>query len=214
MVKKNKSIYNSLSEWRNADLKTYNSAYRRGYLDDICEHFGWEKPKKQIRKAKETYKSYNYSRLSKIYHFVKEIKKHKFVFFRNTNLGDIEITIIFTNPDDCFNIISLYENVDDTIESRYNGDSRFHLLSGITHPTNGKGLTTIRFKRQSIFTYVWSNPINRKALDIYMKIINHLISDSTEDGYCGCYGKDAYNIETLSSDEIRYVFERTLTLDE
>jgi len=41
---KNKSEYNSLSEWRKENLSDYNSAKYRGFLCDICDYFGWNKP--------------------------------------------------------------------------------------------------------------------------------------------------------------------------
>lgn len=37
-----KSKYNSLSEWRKADPKAYNAAFREDKLSEICEQFGWE----------------------------------------------------------------------------------------------------------------------------------------------------------------------------
>jgi hypothetical protein len=44
----NKSQYKSLSEWRKANPRDYQTAWRKGYLDEICKYFGWEslvKPK-------------------------------------------------------------------------------------------------------------------------------------------------------------------------
>lgn len=41
-MKKNKSEYSSLNEWRMADPHAYNSAYYQGFIEKICKHFGWE----------------------------------------------------------------------------------------------------------------------------------------------------------------------------
>lgn len=37
------SKYKSASEWRKYDLSAYTSAQKRGLLDSVCEHFGWDK---------------------------------------------------------------------------------------------------------------------------------------------------------------------------
>ena len=42
--------YNSLSEWRNHNPKEYSSAHHQGWLDDICELMGWDKPNRVIPK--------------------------------------------------------------------------------------------------------------------------------------------------------------------
>jgi hypothetical protein len=43
---KRKSVYKSLTEWKNAHLETFIYAKNRGILDEICESFGWRKPRK------------------------------------------------------------------------------------------------------------------------------------------------------------------------
>ena len=35
--------YNSLTQWRNENTSEYNKAYRKGWLDDICEANNWVK---------------------------------------------------------------------------------------------------------------------------------------------------------------------------
>tara|TARA_R110000796_G_scaffold58413_4_gene134889 strand:+ start:36347 stop:36835 length:489 start_codon:yes stop_codon:yes gene_type:complete len=40
---KEKSQYKSLSEWKKVKPYEYDKAYRSGWLDDICETFGWER---------------------------------------------------------------------------------------------------------------------------------------------------------------------------
>ncbi len=38
----NHSTYKSVDEWRKAKPEDYRSAFSRGLLKDICEHYGWE----------------------------------------------------------------------------------------------------------------------------------------------------------------------------
>ncbi len=40
-----KSQYNSLAEWKKADYNNYRMAYHNGWLDKVCEYFGWDKIK-------------------------------------------------------------------------------------------------------------------------------------------------------------------------
>ena len=40
-----KSQYKTLSEWRESNKSIYESARKRGFLNEICEHFGWERKK-------------------------------------------------------------------------------------------------------------------------------------------------------------------------
>ena len=42
-----KSIYNSLAEWRKAKPKDVTTASRRGLVPQICEKYGWKKPRNQ-----------------------------------------------------------------------------------------------------------------------------------------------------------------------
>ena len=44
-TKMEKSKYNSLMEWKKYDLNAYQAADRKGLIDEICIHFGWEKRK-------------------------------------------------------------------------------------------------------------------------------------------------------------------------
>lgn len=37
-----KSIYNSLAEWKKADRNGYSAAHRNGFIEKICETFEWE----------------------------------------------------------------------------------------------------------------------------------------------------------------------------
>ncbi len=43
---KNKSEYKSLSEWRKAKVKDYQYAKHKGMLHDICDYYGWDKPRR------------------------------------------------------------------------------------------------------------------------------------------------------------------------
>jgi len=50
------SKFNSLAEWRKADPKAYNYAYRNGLLEELCNKFNWyyfEKPKSPEKKFKK-----------------------------------------------------------------------------------------------------------------------------------------------------------------
>ena len=37
-----KTQYKTLKEWRKDDPVAYKTAKRRGFLDELCERFGWE----------------------------------------------------------------------------------------------------------------------------------------------------------------------------
>ena len=41
-----KSQYKSLNEWRKNDESAYKMAFRRGLILELCEIFGWKKPKR------------------------------------------------------------------------------------------------------------------------------------------------------------------------
>ena len=40
------SKYKNLFEWREADPKAVSAAIRKGFIDEICDMFGWENTKK------------------------------------------------------------------------------------------------------------------------------------------------------------------------
>lgn len=40
---KEKSEYKSVAEWRKHCPSDYKSANKRGFIDLVCERFGWEK---------------------------------------------------------------------------------------------------------------------------------------------------------------------------
>lgn len=61
-----KPIYNSLTEWRKAEPKAWSAAFEKNFINEICEKFGWEKPKNKVRKPK------NYWTLDKIKNISKE----------------------------------------------------------------------------------------------------------------------------------------------
>jgi len=56
-MKSEKSIYNSLAEWRNAKPNDYLNARKNNLLDEMCQAFGW--PKLQDTMDKKWMNSYN-----------------------------------------------------------------------------------------------------------------------------------------------------------
>ena len=51
----NKSEYESLYHWKRNNEEDYQSAYSQGFIDDICEYYDWEKPKKQVGRLPHGY---------------------------------------------------------------------------------------------------------------------------------------------------------------
>jgi hypothetical protein len=51
----NKSQYKSLSEWKRSKPLDYMSARKRGFIDKLCEHFGWDNDVIDYRKAPSGY---------------------------------------------------------------------------------------------------------------------------------------------------------------
>ena len=39
-----KSKYFALSVWKEANPKDYVVAHRKGFINDICDYYGWRKP--------------------------------------------------------------------------------------------------------------------------------------------------------------------------
>ena len=99
------SKYNSLSEWRKADPKAYNNAFRKGNLPDICKKFGWflipNRKIKIVKELEEIVKVKNNSNivLKRFYEKLKFIVDNELVCWITNHprvISNHEVTLIIT----------------------------------------------------------------------------------------------------------------------
>lgn len=94
----NKSKYSSFTEWAKAKPNDFNSAKRQGFLDDICELYGWKNNEHYFKKFEDDKK------------YFKEMIKEG--FFEGYNINDC-----YETRKEVLNLIEEFGNLENSIKS-------------------------------------------------------------------------------------------------